>query len=83
MGICLTNDHSAIAEWAHVLVAFVNSKYGVSHRLVVIGHAAGASAWLAQRGIGGTTVLLIVPQDVFHEVLSFPDTLPCDYLIGT
>ncbi|KZP10084.1 alpha/beta-hydrolase [Athelia psychrophila] len=36
----------SISEWAQALVAFVNSKFAVHHRIVVIGHSSGASAWL-------------------------------------
>jgi hypothetical protein len=44
----LTRNHPAIAEWSQALVAFVNSKYSVRRRLVVIGHGAGASIWSVQ-----------------------------------
>lgn len=68
----------SIAQWAQALVAFVNSKYAVRHRLVVIGHSAGASAWLYSTKffpfkIPYLAITLVEPElidsDTFHKTI--------------
>ncbi|KIM88875.1 hypothetical protein PILCRDRAFT_813871 [Piloderma croceum F 1598] len=60
-------DGVSITEWARALVAFVNSKHAVLRRLVVIGHAGGASTWMYSTKffpfrIPYLTVILVEPK---------------------
>jgi hypothetical protein len=80
---CLIKNRRAIAHWAHALVAFVNSKHAVRHRLIVVGHSTGASAWLVRQASSTGMALLTPLQDVLHEVLPFPDTIHGNYISGT
>lgn len=47
--------YTAIADWAHAIVAFLRSPHIAGQRLVAIGHSAGATA---------LCVILLLTRDV-------------------